>query len=135
MGYIEYKFHDREKLSEKDIQSIKRMQPIIREWMEINAFLPSPDRKNTFYKQRETADGVIGAIMSVLSIERDSVALCDLPFSCVLENCVYIEKNKRYNLMQCLDYSLAAWFFHWIDKPIEGYWKGSWMAPEQDLGQ
>lgn len=73
--------------------------------------------------------------MAVLSIERDSVALCDLPFSCVLENCVYIEKNKRYNLMQCLDYSLAAWFFHWIDKPIEGYWKGSWMAPEQDLGQ
>ena len=46
-----------------------------------------------------------------------------------------VEKNKRYNLMQCLDYSLAAWFFHWIDKPIEGYWKGSWMAPEQDLGQ
>ena len=88
--------------------------------MEINAFLPSPDRKNTFYKQRGTADGVMGAIMAVLSIERDSVALCDLPFSCVLENCVYIEKNKRYNLMQCLDYSLAAWFFHWIDKPIEG---------------
>lgn len=54
--------------------------------MEINAFLPSPDRKNTFYKQRGTADGVMGAIMSVLSIERDSVALCDLPFSCVLEN-------------------------------------------------
>ena len=99
MGYIEYKFHDRKKLSEKDIQSIKRMQPIIREWMEINAFLPSPDRKNTFYKQRGTADGVMGAIMAVLSIERDSVALCDLPFSCVLENCVYIEKNKRFDVL------------------------------------
>ena len=38
--------------------------------MEINAFLPSPDRKNTFYKQRGTADGVMGAIMAVLSIEK-----------------------------------------------------------------